>query len=71
MRTLQFREPTTAEGRFIRQMSSRDSYVHVVLLIETTDMRMLSRATPFKRAIPCMKLSAEPFIQPAALKRTD
>lgn len=36
MKTLQFCEPTTGEGRFIRQMSSRDSYGHVVLSIEAT-----------------------------------
>ena len=41
MKTLHFRETTTGEGRFIRQMSSRDSYGHVVLAIEPSDFREL------------------------------
>ncbi|NMG36629.1 hypothetical protein GRF61_19435 [Azoarcus sp. TTM-91] len=42
MNILRFRERSKTEGRFIRQASSRDSYGHVVLVVEPSSSQMLS-----------------------------
>ena len=42
MKTLTFRQSIRTEGRFIRQMSSRDSYGHIFLVVEPATELTLS-----------------------------